>query len=39
MELSERWTATEEKDYYPILPTAEDHLQIGTGANHQEPST
>nr|CAH0102545.1 unnamed protein product [Daphnia galeata] len=33
MELSESRTGTEENYYYSIIPTAEDHIQIGTGAN------
>lgn len=36
MELSESRTATEEKDYYSFLPTADDHAQIGTGANRMD---
>jgi hypothetical protein len=35
MELSESQTATEEKDYYSILPTADDHKH-GTGANRMD---
>ncbi|EFX64417.1 hypothetical protein DAPPUDRAFT_334222, partial [Daphnia pulex] len=35
MELSEIQTATEEKDYYSILPTADDHKH-GTGANRMD---
>jgi hypothetical protein len=36
MELSESQTATEEKDYYSTLPIADDHKQIGTGANRMD---
>lgn len=36
MELSKSQTATEEKDYYSILPTADNHKQIGTGANRMD---